>query len=127
MNLIFDIGFNVGEFTQTCFNKYPTCNVIAVEANPNLVNGVSPHFFTNYNFTLHNNLVSNIEGEEIDFYVSPYATGVSTASTEFMQNSRFTKGSKNLPENSIKWNEPIKIKSIKRLQVAVLRNSVNLA
>ena len=112
MNLIFDIGFNVGEFTQTCFNKYPTCNVIAVEANPNLVNGVSPHFFTNYNFTLHNNLVSNIEGEEIDFYVSPYATGVSTASTEFMQNSRFTKGSKNLPENSIKWNEPIKIQSI---------------
>jgi FkbM family methyltransferase len=86
--------------------------VIAVEANPNLVNGVSPHFFTNYNFTLHNNLVSNIEGEEIDFYVSPYATGVSTASTEFMQNSRFTKGSKNVPKNSIKWNEPIKIQSI---------------
>jgi FkbM family methyltransferase len=112
MNLIFDIGFNVGEFTQTCFNKYPNCNVIAVEANPNLVNGVSPHFFTNYNFTLHNNLVSNIEGEEIDFYVSPYATGVSTASTEFMQNSRFTKGSKNVPKNSIKWNEPIKIQSI---------------
>jgi hypothetical protein len=53
-----------------------------------------------------------MEGEEIDFYVSPYATGVSTASTEFMQNSRFTKGSKNVPKNSIKWNEPIKIQSI---------------
>ena len=112
MNLIFDIGFNVGEFTQTCFNKYKDCSVIAVEANPNLCNSVSPHFFTNYNFTLHNNLVSNIEGEEIDFYVSPYATGVSTASTEFMQNSRFTKGSKNVPKNSIKWNEAIKIQSI---------------
>jgi FkbM family methyltransferase len=112
MNLIFDIGFNVGEFTQTCFSKYPNCNVVAVEANPTLVNNASPHFFTNYNFTLHNNLVSNINGDELDFYVSPYATGVSTASTEFMENSRFTKGSKNLPENSIKWNEPIKIKSI---------------
>ena len=112
MNLIFDIGFNVGEFTQTCFSKYPNCNVVGVEANPTLVNNASPHFFTNYNFTLHNNLVSNINGDELDFYVSPYATGVSTASTEFMENSRFTKGSKNLPENSIKWNEPIKIKSI---------------
>jgi tRNA G46 methylase TrmB len=55
MNLIFDIGFNVGEFTQTCFNKYPNCNVVAVEANPTLVNNAPPHFFTNYNFTLHNN------------------------------------------------------------------------
>ena len=49
MNLIFDIGFNVGEFTQTCFNKYPNCNVIAVDANPNLVNAASPHFFKNCN------------------------------------------------------------------------------
>jgi FkbM family methyltransferase len=112
MNLIFDIGFNIGEFTQTCFNKYPNCSVIAVEANPNLVNSASPHFFTNYNFSLHNNLVSNIEGEEIDFYISHNATGVSTASTEFMENSRFTKGSKHLGENSINWAAPIKVQSI---------------
>jgi FkbM family methyltransferase len=112
MNLIFDIGFNVGEFTQTCFNKYPNCNVIAVDANPNLVNAASPHFFTNYNFALLNNLVSDKEGEEIDFYISPYATGVSTASTEFMKNSRFTKGSKNVEANSIKWAPPIKVESI---------------
>jgi len=112
MNLIFDIGFNVGEFTQTCFNKYKDCNVIAVEANPTLANSASPHFFTNYNFVLHNNLVSDTEGDDIDFYVSPTTTGVSTASTEFMKNSRFTKGSKNLPENSIQWNQPIKVQSI---------------
>lgn len=43
MNLIFDIGFNVGEFTQTCFNKYKDCNIIAVEANPTLVKLASPH------------------------------------------------------------------------------------
>jgi FkbM family methyltransferase len=112
MNLIFDIGFNVGEFTQTCFNKYKECSVIAVEANPNLCNAVSQHFFTNYNFSLLNNLVSNNEGEEIDFYISHNATGVSTASTEFMQNSRFTKGSKHLGENSINWAAPIKVQSI---------------
>jgi FkbM family methyltransferase len=112
MNLIFDIGFNVGEFTQTCFSKYPTCSVIAVEANPNLANNISPHFFTNYNFSLLNNLVSDKNGEEIDFYISPYATGVSTASTEFMENSRFTKGSKNVEANSIQWQPAIKIESI---------------
>ena len=111
MNLIFDIGFNVGEFTQTCFNKYKECSVIAVEANPNLCNAVSQHFFTNYNFSLLNNLVSNIEGEEINFYISHNATGVSTASTEFMENSRFTKGSKHLGENSINWAAPIKVQS----------------
>jgi FkbM family methyltransferase len=112
MNLIFDIGFNVGEFTQTCFNKYKDCNVIAVEANPNLCNAVSQHFFTNYNFSLLNNLVSNNEGKEIDFYICHNATGVSTASTKFMENSRFTKGSKNVEANSIKWAEPIKVQSI---------------
>jgi FkbM family methyltransferase len=111
MNLIFDIGFNVGEFTQTCFNKYKECSVIAVEANPNLCNSVSQHFFTNYNFSLLNNLVSNIEGDEINFYISHNATGVSTASTEFMENSRFTKGSKHLGENSINWAAPIKVQS----------------
>ena len=112
MNLIFDIGFNVGEFTQTCFNKYPNCSVIAVEANPTLVNNASPHFFTNYNFSLLNNLVSNVEGEEIDFYISHATTGVSTASTEFMNNSRFTQGSKNLPQNSVSWAPPVKVESI---------------
>ena len=111
MNLIFDIGFNVGEFTQTCFNKYKECSVIAVEANPNLCNTVSQHFFTNYNFSLLNNLASNKKGEEIDFYISHNATGVSTASTEFMENSRFTKGSKHLGENSINWAAPIKVQS----------------
>lgn len=112
MNLIFDIGFNVGEFTQTCFNKYPNCSVIAVEANPNLANSASPHFFTNYNLSLLNNLVSDVEGESLDFYISHKATGVSTASTEFMENSRFTKGSKHLGENSIEWAAPIKVESI---------------
>lgn len=111
MNLIFDIGFNVGEFTQTCFDKYPNCNVVAIEANPILCKNVSNHFFK-YNFSLFNNLVSNVDGEEIDFYISHHTTGVSTASKEFMANSRFTKGSKNIEPNSIKWSQPIKVDSV---------------
>jgi len=57
-------------------------------------------------------LVSEKTNEEINFYVSPNTTGVSTASTQFMENSRFTKGSKNLEKNSIKWEAPIKVQSI---------------
>jgi FkbM family methyltransferase len=112
MKLIFDIGFNVGEFTETCFKTYNDCNVVAVEANPNLCNLEIMRFFSSNNFVLLNNLVSENEDQEIDFYISHNATGVSTASMEFMRNSRFTKGSKNLQKNSINWAKPIKVKSI---------------
>jgi FkbM family methyltransferase len=112
MNLIFDIGYNEGEFTEVCFGKYPNASVIAVEANPNLCVNPKRNFSLNYNFLLLNNLVSNVVGDAIDFYISPYASGVSTASTEFMKNSRFTKGSKNVKANSIQWNEPIKVESV---------------
>lgn len=111
MNLIFDIGYNIGEFSQTCFMKYPNCTVIAVEANPSLYE-ISRKNNQNNNLKVFNYLVSNKDNEKLDFFVSPYATGVSTASLEFMQNSRFTKGSKNLPEKSIKWQDPIKIDTI---------------
>jgi FkbM family methyltransferase len=111
MNLIFDIGYNVGEFSQTCFIKHPNCKVIAVEANPSLYE-ISQRNNQSDNLLVLNYLVSNKDNEKLDFFVSPYATGVSTASLEFMENSRFTKGSKNLPEKSIKWLEPIKIDTI---------------
>ena len=111
MNLIFDIGYNVGEFSQTCFIKHPNCKVIAVEANPSLYE-ISQKNNQNNNLLVLNYLVSNKDNEKLDFFVSPYATGVSTASLEFMENSRFTKGSKNLPEKSIKWSKPIKIDTI---------------
>ena len=50
MNLIFDIGYNEGEFTEVCFGKYPNANVIAVEANPNLCGVLKRNFSLNYNF-----------------------------------------------------------------------------
>jgi FkbM family methyltransferase len=112
MNLIFDIGYNEGEFTEVCFGKYPNASVIAVEANPNLCSVLKREFSVNYNFLLLNNLVSNVVGEDIDFYISHESTGVSTASTEFMNNSRFTKGSKNVTPNSVNWAPPVKVESI---------------
>lgn len=112
MNLIFDIGFNNGLFTETCFIKYPNCKVIGVEANPFLIHKGKNKFKNNTNFTLLNKLVSNINNDLINFYICHHADGVSTASLDFITNSRFTKGSKNLSVNSITWNQPIKITSI---------------
>ena len=112
MKLIFDIGFNKGSFTEICFNKHPNCKVVAVEANPKLIDSGKDKFKYNNNFTLLNNLVSNLNDESTNFYICDYADGVSTASLNFIKNSRFTKGSKNLEVNSVSWADPIKVTSI---------------
>lgn len=106
MNLIFDIGYNKGEFTNVCFNTHKGVKVIAVEANPNLCNRENSD-----KFVLLNNLASDKVGEEVDFFIEHGQTGISTASKEFMSNSRFAKGSKNLRPNSGNWSPPIKVKS----------------
>jgi FkbM family methyltransferase len=111
MKLIFDIGFNSGEFTEVCFEKHSQCKVIGVEANPNLCKDI-PSKLKSKDFVLINNLVSEKSGEMIDFFVNPYSSGISTASTNFIQNSRFTKGSKYLQPRSTAWQYPIKIESI---------------
>ncbi len=107
MELIFDIGYNKGEFTNEAFKNFPKTKVIAVEANPNLCKVPNRE-----NFTLLNNLVSDSDGESIDFFIEHTQNGISTASKEFMENSRFTKGSKNLRVNSARWAKPIKVSSI---------------
>jgi FkbM family methyltransferase len=107
MNLIFDIGYNVGKFTKVCFEKYPNTKVIAVEANPSLCKSQNTQ-----NFVLINKLVSSKMDEMIDFFIEKNQNGISTASDFFIKNSRFTKGSKNLPINSANWSNPIKIESV---------------
>jgi FkbM family methyltransferase len=77
---------------------YPNATVIGVE--PNIA--LQPKHSGN-NFKLIRELVSSSSTEKKKFYASPLADGVSTTSVEFMENSRFSKGSKNLPEKSIHW------------------------
>ena len=85
MKLIFDIGFNHGEFTNACFSKFPNTQLVAVEANPHLCNKDN-----NDNFVLVNRLVSDKDDSDIDFFIEHNADGISTASPEFMNSSRFT-------------------------------------
>ena len=108
MKLIFDIGFNHGEFTNACFSKFPNTQLVAVEANPHLCNKDN-----NDNFVLVNRLVSDKDDSDIDFFIEHNADGISTASPEFMNNSRFTKGSKYITTtNNHNWSDAVKIPSI---------------
>lgn len=109
MKKVFDIGFNVGEFSRACILEHPFCEIVAVEANPNLIPSVSPEW--QRSIKLLNFACSDKAGEEIDFYIEDRQSGISTASLDFIDNSRFSKGSKYLPLNSADWNAPIKVKT----------------
>jgi FkbM family methyltransferase len=108
MNLIFDIGFNRGEFTQECFKQHKNVQVVGVEANPNLCNVQNTD-----DFVLLNRLVSDENEIDTDFFIEPNADGISTASEDFINNSRFTKGSKYMTGPSPhRWSNAIQIPSI---------------
>jgi len=106
MNLIFDIGCNIGNFYNKCFKLYPNCKIVAVDANKNLLINQD----NNPNLILINALLAS-DTSEYDFFIDPTQTGISTASKTYLKNSRFSKGSLNLYPNSGKWNSSIKIKS----------------
>ena len=105
MNLVFDIGCNVGEFTRKCLNENSECKVVAVDANHNLVSEGEQD-----NLIIVNALMGAKDGEEVDFHIEPTQSGISTASKAFLENSRFTKGSVNLPTNSANWSKPVKMR-----------------
>jgi len=107
MKKVFDIGYNVGEFSEACLSKFPDCEIISVEANPYLIPQIGPD-----NIKVLNYVCSDKDDKEVDFYIEDKQSGISTASLDFIQKSRFTKGNKYLPTGSASWNKPIKVKSI---------------
>ena len=108
MNLVFDIGFNRGEFSQVCLSKNPNCKIVGVEPNASLYY----NFNQTENVKLLNFIVSDEEEKMVDFFIDPSQDGISTASEEFMNNSRFSKGSKYLREKSATWLKVGKIRTI---------------
>jgi len=99
--LIFDIGANEGRFAEECFRKYENCQVILVEPNPELLNGLEEKF-KNKNVKIINKLVSSKSNLKIDFYINNLSV-ISTASHDWINNSRFKDSN---------WKEAIKIESI---------------
>lgn len=102
--MIFDIGANLGLFTDVCLNKYPNNQVILIEANPNLYEYLLEKYKNNSNVKILNFLISHKTDEYVPFYIASN-DGLSTASTDWITKSRFS----NKPIYT--WNEPILIKS----------------
>jgi len=88
VDLIFDIGANVGKYTAMCLNTFPGCTVIAVEPNPKLVPGLRAKF-EGQNVHVVGKAVSDKAEGTVTFY--PCATSaLSTISKEWVEESRFS-------------------------------------
>jgi FkbM family methyltransferase len=88
MATIIDIGANVGSFTKAWMNKYPNCDFLCVEANPDLIPVLEGLFHGEERVTIINKLVSDKDGEMIDFWINDNHT-LSTASKRWIEKSRF--------------------------------------
>jgi FkbM family methyltransferase len=101
--IIFDIGCNKGEYYNYCFENFEGCKVVALDANPFME---PPHPSARLTFV--NAIIAEEDGKDMDFFIDPSQTGISTASKDWIENSRFGKGSALLPPNSGRWAYSIK-------------------
>ena len=97
VNLVFDIGYNKGNYSKALLSIKSSIKIIGVEAN----NKVLANSYSHKNITKLNSLVSNSKTKSEDFYVNDVFTGASTASINFINNSRLTVGSINIPKNNL--------------------------
>ena len=87
-NLIVDIGANIGSFTKAWIKKHPDYTFICVEANPELIPVLQQEFAGRENVIILNNLVSDKDGELVDFWVNE-DNNYSSASRKWIEQSRF--------------------------------------
>ena len=100
---LFDIGTNHGSFTQEYLTKYPTLQAVCIEANPDLCSRLVHKFAFNPNIQTYHYLVSEKSNDYVNFYINLGCDGVSTASEDWVKNSRFSKEP---------WADPLKIETI---------------
>ena len=137
MNLIFDIGYNKGSFTKKCFETYPGVRVVGVEANRALIDiewwyksakslGIANFQKTDFMHEAHVTLEANANTGDFALiyglagppgldggflHVCTEEPGISTASTQFREHSRFAAGSTILPVTS-NWDFAAHVPSI---------------
>ena len=92
LKLVFDIGFNFGNFTRAVLKKSPQCKIIGIDAN---------HIFSQVevdgDFTFLWGAVCNKPtNSTVRFMMDLNNLGVSTISQKFAKESRFIKGSSTL-------------------------------
>jgi FkbM family methyltransferase len=100
---IFDIGTNRGNFTDEYLSLHPNSEVVCIEANPNLCQYLVQKYSNNKNIQVYHYLISDESYKNEDFFIDRGCDVVSTASTNWVSNSRFSNNN---------WDAPIKIESI---------------
>jgi FkbM family methyltransferase len=99
---IYDIGANLGKFTEEILKQYIDCEIIMVEANPELVNILKNKFGSNERIKIVDKCLSDLDGISTKFYICDTNT-ISTASEKWTNSSRFS---------TIGYREPIIVESI---------------
>ena len=92
LNLVFDIGANNGEYTQTILNTSKNIKVICVEPNIRLCNKLMS-IFNQDNVIIYNKAVSN-SLNDLDFFECIEDDGISTVSQIYLEKSCFTTSEK---------------------------------
>tara|TARA_B100001094_G_C18195396_1_gene810408 strand:- start:9786 stop:10496 length:711 start_codon:yes stop_codon:yes gene_type:complete len=113
MSLIFDIGFNNGEFTEACNEKYPNYSIVAAEANLDLCYRIRKKNYKN--LKLINYIVCEEDNDIRTLHINLYQDGISTVSEDFMKNSRFSKGNKYLKNSDSRltsWTKTVEVHTI---------------
>jgi FkbM family methyltransferase len=100
---IFDIGTNRGHFTDEYLKSYPKAEIVCIEANPYLCEWLAQKYINIPNVKVYHYLLSNESNKLVDFYINNECDVISTASTNWVNDSRF-KGSN--------WDSTVKIESI---------------
>lgn len=103
MSLFFDIGCNVGQWIEA--NLQGGNRIIGLEPNPIIYRKAKDRYKEGRRVLIYNLAASYESDKEIDFYIEKYDQNAvcSTASPEWVNNSRFT--------DTLKWDK-IQVKTI---------------
>lgn len=80
--LIFDLGYNVGNFTQQALNLYPDAKIIGVEGHPIYLDMFRSSPIPNVE--LIHAVVSNEGGKEIPFYICDSNPGINSINLDWI-------------------------------------------
>jgi FkbM family methyltransferase len=89
LNLVFDIGFNLGNYSKSILKKNPAVKIIGIDANNDLLN----KSYTHENIKKIYCLVSDKKNNKQNFFINREYHGASTASTEYLKIGRLATGS----------------------------------
>jgi FkbM family methyltransferase len=117
MYLIFDIGTNEGEWTQTMLSKDPSCKFVCVEPQEQLVSTLNFKFSTLVTLgkvKIYNKAVSDEEGTINLYPASDHS--IATTSEDFRNNSCFAASEKMINGKMFKdhysYSDPIQVETI---------------